>query len=278
MIKRKLNLGGIRTSRGDQAATATTSFGNTTPVAVRDEDVEWEMRPGGMLVQKRTDIAADNPTPLIRVRVVFESARFEISVNSQATFVNGFMERRGGTGEVKKALTAECGLEHWEQRLLFRGKEREDKDFLDISGVKDRSKVVLIEDPCSREKRMVEMRRSGKIQRAQRAVTDVAAEVDQLAEQVTTMKKSIAKGVKVPEIQITTIIEMLMRQAVKLDAISTHAEISALKTLQGKRVQKCVETLDALKVANAKMPPVAVVTTKWETFDPPTPPQWNLLD
>lgn len=47
---------------------------------------------------------------------------------------------------------------------------------------------------------------------------------------------------------------------------------------QGKRVQKCVETLDILKVSNATIKP-AVVTTKWETFDhPPASPQWELFD
>jgi hypothetical protein len=51
----------------------------------------------------------------------------------------------------------------------------------------------------------------------------------------------------------------------------------SLYILQGKRVQKSVETLDALKVSNAKLRPV-VVTTKWETFDPPATTSWELFD
>lgn len=47
--------------------------------------------------------------------------------------------------------------------------------------------------------------------------------------------------------------------------------------LQAKRVQKCVETLDVLKVSNTKLKPV-VVTTKWETFDPPTTTQWEYFE
>lgn len=51
----------------------------------REEAVEWEMRPGGMLVQKRSDIK-DVSAPNIRLRVVYGALRHEISVNSQATF------------------------------------------------------------------------------------------------------------------------------------------------------------------------------------------------
>lgn len=47
---------------------------------------------------------------------------------------------------------------------------------------------------------------------------------------------------------------------------------------QGKRVQKCVETLDELKVSNARIKPV-VVTTKWETFDHiPSSTTWEIFD
>lgn len=43
-------------------------------------------------------------------------------------------------------------------------------------------------------------------------------------------------------------------------------------------MQKCVESLDVLKISNANVKPV-VVTTKWETFDPPpTTPHWEFFD
>lgn len=87
---------------------------------------------------------------------------------------------------MKKLLTAETGLQPGEQRIIFRGKERESGEYLDICGVKDRSKVILIEDPESIERRFIEMRRNAKIQTVHRLINDVSEEVDKLAEQVST--------------------------------------------------------------------------------------------
>ncbi|KAK1304517.1 BAG family molecular chaperone regulator 3 [Acorus calamus] len=220
--------------------------------------IEWEVRPGGMLVQKRTDSAAEAAAakPNLRVRVVHGAARYEISVNSQSTF-----------GELKKVLAAETGLEAGEQRLLFRGKERENRHYLDLCGVKNRSKIVLQEDPLSKERRFIEMRRNAKIQTTHRAFDDISSDVDKLTDQVSAIEKSIASGIKVAEVQITTLTEMLMRQAIKLDSLCADGELSSLKNLQSKRVQKCVETLDMLKVSNASAKKPVVVTTDWETFD-----------
>lgn len=81
-------------------------------------------------------------------------------------------------------LTAETGLQAGDQRLIFRGKERENGEYLDMCGAKDRSKVILIEDPASIERRFIEMRRNAKIQSAHRAISNVSMEVDKLAEQV----------------------------------------------------------------------------------------------
>ena len=79
------------------------------------------------------------------------------------------------------------------------------------------------------------------------------------------------------EVQITTLIELLMRHAVKLESIPAVGDSSSQKNIQAKRVQKCVETLDVLKVSNARLQTV-VVTTKWETFDAPATTQWELFD
>lgn len=87
-------------------------------------------------------------------------------------------------GELKKQLTAETGLQPAEQRLFFKGKERENGDYLDTCGVKDRSKVILSEDPERRERKMIEMRRNAEIQGIHRLIDDVTLEVDRLAEQV----------------------------------------------------------------------------------------------
>lgn len=51
---------------------------------------EWEMRPGGMLVQKRSSDANQNtnPLPTIRVRVKHGSLYHEIRISPQASFGN----------------------------------------------------------------------------------------------------------------------------------------------------------------------------------------------
>ncbi|XP_010245179.1 PREDICTED: BAG family molecular chaperone regulator 3-like [Nelumbo nucifera] len=257
MMKKKKSFNG----KLRESSTTTT----TTSSTYKEEEIEWEMRPGGMLVQKRCE-KSEVSAPTFRVRIAYGAFRYDISINSQATF-----------GELKKLLAAETGLQPGEQRLIFRGKERENSDYLDMCGVKDRSKVVLIEDPSSREKRYIEMRRNAKIQSAHRAISDVSLEVDKLADQVSSIEKSIENGTQVPEVQITTLIEMFMREAVKLDSIATDGEVSVQKNLQSKRVQKFVETLDVLKIKNARVNPV-VVTTKWETFDPPATTNWEFFD
>lgn len=46
------------------------------------------------------------------------------------------------------------GLEPREQRLLFKGKEREDYDHLHMVGVRDKDKVLLLEDPAIKERKL----------------------------------------------------------------------------------------------------------------------------
>ncbi|KAK2447575.1 hypothetical protein P8452_11858 [Trifolium repens] len=226
----------------------------TTSSHTREEEKsEWEMRPGGMLVQKRTG-KPDTPVASLRLRIAYGALRYDIYVSSMATF-----------GEVKKVMSEETGLKVEEQRVIYRGKERENGEYLDVCGVKDRSKLVLIQDASSIERRFIQMRSNAKIQTANRAINNVSLELDQLTDQVSAIEKSISNGVKVPEVQIITLIEMLMRQAIKLESISAEGDAAAQKILQGKRVQKCVETLDLLKTSNATIKPV-VVTTKWESF------------
>lgn len=55
-------------------------------------DGNWEMRPGGMLVQKRTDSDQNRPPPpTIRVRVKYGTIYHEINISSQATFGKFFL-------------------------------------------------------------------------------------------------------------------------------------------------------------------------------------------
>ncbi|WCJ33511.1 BAG family molecular chaperone regulator 2 [Euphorbia peplus] len=231
---------------------------------------EWERRPGGMMVQKRTK-NTEVPPAIIRLRIAYGALRYDISVNSRATF-----------GELKKIIKGEIGLEPEEQKVMYRGKERGNGEYMDMSGVSKGSKVVVMEDPGSIERRYVETRKKARIQAAISSISSVSTNIDDLARQVSAIEKSISNGIKVPDVQITTLTEMLMRQAIKLDTISAEGDASTFKISQGKRVQKCVESLDVLKISNANVKPV-IVTTKWETFDfdpspPPVSPHWNLLD
>lgn len=53
------------------------------------EEEVWEVRPGGMLVQKRTpdsDAPAGAPVPAIRVKVKYAGVYHEVYISSQASF------------------------------------------------------------------------------------------------------------------------------------------------------------------------------------------------
>ncbi|KAK8503920.1 hypothetical protein V6N13_021697 [Hibiscus sabdariffa] len=239
---------------------------------------EWELRPGGMLVQKRNPDSdrISIPPPTIRVRVKYGSVYHEIHINSQATF-----------GELKKMLTGPTGLHHQDQKLLYKDKERDSKAFLDMAGVKDKSKIVLIEDEISQERRLLEMRKNAKMEKASKSISEISLEVDRLAGRVSALESIISKGGRVGEKDVVTLIELLMNQLLKLDAIMADGDVKLQRKLQVKRVQKYVETLDMLKIKNSmpsnngkKLAPIqeppqprhsgsdrVVVTTKWETFD-----------
>ncbi|XP_039011450.1 BAG family molecular chaperone regulator 1-like isoform X2 [Hibiscus syriacus] len=230
---------------------------------------EWELRPGGMLVQKRTPDSdrISIPPPTIRVRVKYGSIYHEIHINSQATF-----------GELKKMLTGPTGLHHQDQKLLYKDKERDSKAFLDMAGVKDKSKIVLIEDPISQEKRLLEMRKNAKMEKASKSISEISLEVDRLAGRVSAFESIISKGGRVGEKDVVNLIELLMNQLLKLDGIMADGDVKLQRKMQVKRVQKYVETLDTLKIKNS-MPSNngqqckhsgsegVVVTTNWETFD-----------
>ncbi|KAK0595164.1 hypothetical protein LWI29_004128 [Acer saccharum] len=203
---------------------------------------DWELRPGGMLVQKRNPDSdrTSAPAPTIRVRVKYGSIYHEISISSQSTF-----------GELKKMLTGPTGLHHQDQKLLYKDKERDSKTFLDMAGVKDRSKIVLVEDPISQEKRLLEMRKNAKMEKASKSISEISLEVDRLAGQVSAFESIITKGGKVAEKDVLNLIEMLMNQLLKLDGITADGDVKLQRKMQVRRVQKCVETLDVLKIKNS---------------------------
>ncbi|KAK5782610.1 BAG family molecular chaperone regulator 3 [Gossypium arboreum] len=218
--------------------TAATFNGGCEPVAR-----EWELRPGGMLVQKRhpdSDQITIPPAPTIRVKVKYGSIYHQININSQATF-----------GELKKMLTGPTGLHHKDQKLIYKDKERDSNVFLDMVGVKDKSKMVLMEDPISQEKRLMEMRKNAKMEKASKSISEISFEVDRLAGQVSAYESIISKGGKVNEKDVVNLIELLMNQLLKLDGIMADGDVKLQRKMQVRRVQKYVETLDMLKIKNS---------------------------
>lgn len=201
----------------------------------------WELRPCGMLVQKRVDADQNTkPPPTIRVRVKYSSNYHEIYINSQATF-----------GELKKMLSRPTGLHHEDQKLYYKGKERDSKQFLDMVGVKDKSKVVLVEDPISQEKRYLEIRKNAKIEKAAKSISEISLEVDRLGGQVGALESVILKGGRVAEKLVVNLIEQLMNELIKLDGIIADGDVKLQRKMQVSRVQKYVETLDVLKIKNS---------------------------
>lgn len=224
-----------------------------------NEDIEWELRPGGMLVQKRDD-GAEASGPMIKIKVSHGSYQHDISVPAQATF-----------GDLKRILALETGLEPQEQRLLFRGKEKDDGECLHMVGVKDMSKVILLEDPASKERKLEQMKRDEGISKACEAVACVRAEVDKLSDKVSALEVAVYGGTKVAEKEFIVLTELLMTQLLKLDSIEADGEAKVQRRIEVRRVQNLVDKLDNLKARNSNpfcgSSDAVSVTTKWETFD-----------
>lgn len=87
-------------------------------------------------------------------------------------------------GHLKRVLASETGLEPKEQRLIFKGKEKDDEECLHMVGVKDMSKVILLEDPASKERKLQEMKRREDISKACETLSSVRTEVDRLYQKV----------------------------------------------------------------------------------------------
>ncbi|KAI3453655.1 hypothetical protein Pfo_010318 [Paulownia fortunei] len=254
----------------------------------------WEVRPGGMLVQKRTSDSNQNfnPVPNIKVRVKYGSSYHEVVLRSEASF-----------GELKKMLAGPTGLHPQDQKLIFKEKERDSKVFLDVAGVKNGSKILLIEDELGRERRRLESRKNAKMEKASKDIAAIRFEVDKLAKQVASIELEINGGNKVLETVLLNLVELLMTELIKLDGIAADGDVKLQRRMQVKRVQKYIETLDMLKIRNSGLgkvpfqqqnkiftgqmhinfqnqqeqrkqgnftervnPGPVVVTTKWETF------------
>ncbi|XP_027368447.1 BAG family molecular chaperone regulator 4-like [Abrus precatorius] len=242
-----------------------TMKGSASKGAVNDglkESIDWELRPGGMLVQKRQPIESSS-TAMIKIKVSHGSYHHEITVPAQSTF-----------GHLKVVLTSETGLEPKEQRLLFRGKEKEDEECLHMEGLKDMSKVILLEDPASKERKLEEMQKSEDILKACEAVSSVRTEVDKLYEKVVALETTVCGGTRIEDKEFVIMTELLMVQLLKLDSITADGEAKVQRRVEVRRVQSYVDTIDNLKARNSTTfsnaasanNPVSVIT-KWEAFE-----------
>ncbi|KAK6263546.1 Ubiquitin-like domain - like 10 [Theobroma cacao] len=200
---------------------------------------EWEVTPGGMLVQKRDSSSNQSsvPIPTIRVRVKHGSTYHEIRVSSQASF-----------GELKKMLADHTGLHPLDQKLIYRKKERDSKAFLDVARVKDGSKMVLVEDIASKERRCLEMLKIAKMEKSSKSLLQIGLEVDKYAEQVKALETTVARGSKVQQMDVDHLTGLLMTSLVKLDELAVIGDLKSQKTMLERKLQKQVETLDAMKL------------------------------
>ncbi|GMN42647.1 hypothetical protein TIFTF001_011852 [Ficus carica] len=109
-------------------------------------EIKWELRPGGMLVQRRENSGQSVGEGMITIRVSTVSQWHDISIEATSTF-----------GELKMILSLMTGLEPKEQRLLFKGKERDDGEYLHMVGVGDKDKVLLLQDPATKEMKLLSL-------------------------------------------------------------------------------------------------------------------------
>ncbi|XP_028764460.1 BAG family molecular chaperone regulator 4 [Neltuma alba] len=241
----------------------------TSLPAQKDESLRCDMRPGEaffqgpkVVVEDDGNIASSSPVgPMIKISVSHGSSLHELQLPAQSTF-----------RDVKKLLVQRIGLDPQGQRLFFRGKEKDDEEQLHTEGVKDKSKILLLDDANSREKKHEEIRNDKEISKASEAVAGVRAEVDKLSERVGAIKMAVDGGHQVSEQEFLVSTELLMRQLLKLDGIEAEGEAKSQRKAEVSRVQNYVDTLDSLKARNANpfhgFSNAVAVTTKWETFDP----------
>ncbi|KAK8564654.1 hypothetical protein V6N13_019841 [Hibiscus sabdariffa] len=201
-------------------------------------EIEWELRPGGMLVQKR-EMGDASSGPKVIIKVSHGFYHHDITVPAQSTF-----------GDLKRVIAQETGLEPKEQRLLFQGKEKEDEECLHMVGVKDMSKVVLLEDPASKERKLEEMKRNQSVVKACEEVAKVRAEIDKLSEKVNALEAIVGEGTKVAAEQLLGLTELLMVQLLQLDTIEANGEDKFQRRAEVRRVQGLVDTMDEMKARN----------------------------
>lgn len=83
-------------------------------------------------------------------------------------------------GDVKSLLVHRTGLQPEEQQLFFGGKEKDNEGHLHAEGVRDMSKLLLLEDASSEERKHEEIRKHNEMLKASEAVAEVSYEASTL--------------------------------------------------------------------------------------------------
>nr|NP_001292198.1 BAG family molecular chaperone regulator 4 [Fragaria vesca]AFK10144.1 BAG protein [Fragaria vesca] len=244
-----------------------------SPVTPPNEETVSELRPGGMCVQRRDYddehlAAAAASGPVITIHVTHGPVHHVINLPAHSTF-----------GELKGLVSQKTGLEPEEQKLLFRGKEKEDEEHLDAAGAKDNSRVMLLQEPKRKERSIGELNENNEMEvdagevgvgsnemeadageigamspemaKAFEAIAGVRAEVDGLSDRVSALDVAVNGGTKVSDKEFAVSTELLMRQLLKLDGIKAEGEARMQRKAEVRRVQNLVDSLDDLKVKNS---------------------------
>lgn len=96
---------------------------------------------------------------------------------------------------MKKALVQKTGLEAADLKILFRGVEKDDAEQLQASGVKDGSKVVLVEEPKKRVEQVEQPPvMTEEMAKSVAAVKAVSGEIDKLSDKVSFFRDAIFFG------------------------------------------------------------------------------------
>lgn len=222
--------------------------------------IDWEVRPGGLLVQKRVGVSVEENSvadPMIKIKVSYDSCYHDVIVPAESTF-----------GNLKKILCERTGLHPNVQRLLFQGKEKDENECLHIAGVKDMSKVILMEDPASKELKKIQVNSV-----SCEAIARVRVEVDKLSHKVVAIEEAVKRGTRVEDREFVVLTELFMIQLLTLDSIEAEGEARTQRRKEAHRIQSFVDMLDNFKARNSKLASNCsigtntMVTTKWEKFD-----------
>ncbi|XP_017612291.2 BAG family molecular chaperone regulator 4-like isoform X1 [Gossypium arboreum] len=121
----------------------------------------------------------------------------------------------------------------------------------------------------TKDNKVEEVKESEEISKAFAAVAGVRKEVDKLSERVAALEVAVNSGTKVTDEEFVVPAELLMRELLKLDGIEAEGEARLQRKAEVRRIQKYHEI--QLKTRNSNpfsdKHKAVSVTTNWETFD-----------